>query len=541
MGAYYYDWDEGQRWINWFEQCLVHVEGPLAGQPLKLMPWLEAVVRELFGWRRVEDGSRRYRTAFIFVPRKNAKTLLMAGLSLGLISIDGENKAQVYLAASTEDQAKLCFDMAADQIRISERLAEEEGADTFLHTLYELEESYLKIKHKASRGYIQVLSGVPKGKTGFNVHGGIFDEFHEITDEKLVGRIRTGIVSRKQPLMAYITTAGDNEETDCKREYDYACKVRDGIVDNDYYLTFICEASPNDEPGDPRTWKKANPGYGQSVNLGNLRALWQEAKHDKKKKKDFLQYHLNLWVKPSSDYVSYERWIENQQSYTTQDLYGREAFGGLDLAQSGDMNAFALIFPFWRYEKDEDDDELIAKVSFKSLVWYWVCQAAVDNSKDTKHPYSDWIQHSLEVTGGDIADYAVIRKRIKKICGLYRVREVGYDPYNAADIANKLKEKDEIEMVKIRQGFLTLNEPTKRFRDLVLSYEFGHNGNAILNYNIQSAQVVFDRNKNEMISKLHSTGRIDGLAAIHDALRLAMDAPPPPPNLSEHFSNGWSL
>ncbi|MHC4138046.1 MAG: terminase large subunit domain-containing protein, partial [Planctomycetota bacterium] len=60
--------------VGFFRDCLTHVKGEQAGQPFVLTPWQQAVVGNLFGWKR-PDGTRRYREALIFVPRKNGKTI----------------------------------------------------------------------------------------------------------------------------------------------------------------------------------------------------------------------------------------------------------------------------------------------------------------------------------------------------------------------------------------------------------------------------------------------------------------------------------
>jgi len=80
---FYYDPEEGNRWVDWFSEYLVHVSGDMAGRPLVLLPYLQNFTRELMGWRCVKDDTRRYLTAFLYVPKKNAKTLWVALASAG--------------------------------------------------------------------------------------------------------------------------------------------------------------------------------------------------------------------------------------------------------------------------------------------------------------------------------------------------------------------------------------------------------------------------------------------------------------------------
>ena len=57
-----------------FVERLPHVKGPLAGQPILLEPWQVFVLTTLFGWVK-PDGKRRFRRAYVEVPRGNGKAL----------------------------------------------------------------------------------------------------------------------------------------------------------------------------------------------------------------------------------------------------------------------------------------------------------------------------------------------------------------------------------------------------------------------------------------------------------------------------------
>lgn len=57
-----------------FIERLPHVKGPLAGQPIRLEPWQVFVLTTIYGWVK-PDGKRRFRRAYIEVPRGNGKAL----------------------------------------------------------------------------------------------------------------------------------------------------------------------------------------------------------------------------------------------------------------------------------------------------------------------------------------------------------------------------------------------------------------------------------------------------------------------------------
>jgi len=115
--GFWFDEDEAERKLKFFPALLSHVKGELAGKPFMLATWQTAIVANLFGWKRIILGekvnNRRYRTVFVYVPRKNGKTAMVAGILLCVLFGDGEPGAEVYCAAADRDQATLLFDRPA--------------------------------------------------------------------------------------------------------------------------------------------------------------------------------------------------------------------------------------------------------------------------------------------------------------------------------------------------------------------------------------------------------------------------------------------
>src|SRR3990167_8796717 len=92
---FYYDPKAAKHAVDFIEKFCTHVKGEWASkagkpQPLILEKWQkEDIINPLFGWKR-KDGSRRYREAWIELPRKNAKTTLVTAIELYLFFCDGE-------------------------------------------------------------------------------------------------------------------------------------------------------------------------------------------------------------------------------------------------------------------------------------------------------------------------------------------------------------------------------------------------------------------------------------------------------------------
>lgn len=540
--AYYYDYEEGERWVQWFPSYLTHTEGELAGEPIELMPWNEIAIRELFGWRCVDTGYRRYQTAFWGIPRKNAKTQTGAGIGLGMITIDDEPGAQAYCISYDEEQAGLAYKMSNGMIKNNPDLAE----------LYDVpKESAYLIEHpeENSKSLWRALPGVADGLTGLNVHYCLADEYHELKNRKIIGVMRTGMINRRQPLMHFITTAGSNKESPAHAEWKYARDVRDLKRIRDRYMPIIFEAAEGCDPFVERTWRIANPGYGYSVHAANFKEMVEEAKKGPAELDEFLQFQLNMWVERASDFLPTRAWDACKEEYDDEDLLKVPCYGGLDLGDTNDMTAFALIFPFWSPEKAINErtqkEELVLRPWYRTLNWYWVPQAAYDASLDTDHPYTNWIQHNLEVTEGDITDYSLVRERIKDLCSRFRVQMIGYDEHNATEIISALEKKDKIkaELIKILQRHNHMGDPTQRFKDLVYAQKFRHNGNDILSWNVRNAKINRDpKTARIMVVKTQSKGKVDGLHASLMGLKCAMTAPEPVLDASEHYkSEDWTL
>src|SRR4051812_2173524 len=66
----WFDEDAAERVVVFIERYCRHYEGELAGQLIKLAEWQKRdIIYPLFGWKRA-DGTRRYRIAYIEIPRK---------------------------------------------------------------------------------------------------------------------------------------------------------------------------------------------------------------------------------------------------------------------------------------------------------------------------------------------------------------------------------------------------------------------------------------------------------------------------------------
>jgi phage terminase large subunit-like protein len=231
-GRFYYDQAESDKALDFFPAFLVHHMGEFAGKPFVPMPYQELLLtRPIFGWKRVDSGTRRFQSVFAFLPKGAGKVPWGAGTGLYLTLCDGEAAAEVYAVAGDTKQAKIVHDNA--------RIMVEESPD-LLEMCEVLRDS---IYHAGSRSSYRVLSSDASTKHGFRPHGIIFDEIHNQKDRNLFEALTKSMKKRRQPLLITITHAGEEDEGIAYEEYEYAKRVLSGTVKDDTALPVIFEAT----------------------------------------------------------------------------------------------------------------------------------------------------------------------------------------------------------------------------------------------------------------------------------------------------------
>ena len=185
-----------------------HTKGELTGSPLLLEDWQKKIIGDLFGWKQ-ENGLRKYRTAFIEVPRKNGKSTLCAAIGLYMLFADDERGSEVYSAAGDRAQAGIVFEIAKQMILKNSELIKR--SKVFRNS----------ITNESKGNFYQAISSDSKTKHGFNANCIIFDELHTQPNRDLWDTLTTSTGSRRQPLCIAITTAGYDKNSICWEIYNY--------------------------------------------------------------------------------------------------------------------------------------------------------------------------------------------------------------------------------------------------------------------------------------------------------------------------------
>jgi phage terminase large subunit-like protein len=485
----WFDVAAAQRVRTFFSQFLRNSKGQWAGKPFEPLEWQWSdVVAPLFGWRRA-DGTRRYRRAYIEVPKKNGKSTLFSGLSLYLLIADGEPGAEVYSAAIDRDQASIVFNEAANMVEASSALAKR----------LQVIRSTKRIVHQASKSFFRALSADVPAKEGINAHAVLLDELHAQRTRELWDTLRYAGASRRQPLHLSITTAGFDRHSICWEQHAYSQQVLEGTIEDSAFFPYIAAAAPEDDWTQLEVWQKANPSFGITIGADQFAEDCKEAQESPAKENAFRRYRLNQWTEQDVRWLSLEKWDAGARPLS--ELEGQTCYAGLDLSSTTDLSALVLVFPF------EDRVEV--------LPFFWVPEeGALRREHRDRVPYGQWIKQGLiEATPGEAIDYDRIRARIDELGKLYRIESIAIDRWNATQLAGQL-DGDGFEVVAFGQGFASMNWPTKKLEEVVLSNRLVHGGNPVLRWMAGNVSIEQDAADNWKPSKKKSRERIDGIVAL---------------------------
>ena len=496
-GECWFDKDAADRAIGFFRDCLTHVKGEKAGQPFELDNWQEDIVGAMFGWKR-QDGTRRYRTAYIEIPRKNGKSTLCAGLALFMLFSDGEAGAEVYSAAAEREQASIVFDVASQMV----------AAEPVLRACSKTFRKSIAVEKTAST--YKVLSADAFTKHGLNASAIIFDELHAQPNRDLWDVLATSTGARVQPLTIAITTAGYDRNSICYEVHDYAGKVRDGIIEDETFLPVIYGCDEKDDFKAKKSWEKSNPGLGHSIRLDYLEIEAKKAAELPSYENTFRRLHLNQWTEQAIRWLPMDRFDEADPFAAFGE---RAVYAGLDLASTTDIAAFVMVA--------QDDDG-----GFDVMSRFWIpAENAHRRERKDRVPYEAWIREGLvTATPGDVIDYDQIREDILELTKEVNVKSIAVDRWNATQIVTQLDGELPLgTMAMFGQGYRSMSAPSKFLESLVMSRKLHHDNNPVMRYMASNCAIQTDPAGNIKPTKdeKKSTGKIDGIVALVMALSRA--------------------
>lgn len=484
-----------------FIEELPHIKGEWAkrGERLKLEPWQCFIVCNIFGWVDSE-GYRRFRTVFIDVARKNAKSTLASAIGLYMLAKDYEAGAEVCSVATTRDQAKIVFNVA----RMMAKRTPGNGLKVLAHS----------IRHEETDSQFEALHAQGETLDGYNIHCAICDEVHAWTKRAVYDVIETATGARRQPLMFNITTAGFDTSGVCWDLRSYLLQILKGAVEDDRFFGVIYTLDKDDDWTDRSVWPKANPNIGVSVYPMDLESQAKKAAQIVSQQNAFLTKRMNVWTNSAVAWMNMRSWGECiDQDLSVEAFAGEDCYGGLDLASKIDLNSFCQLFR----------RNLAGKDHIYAFMKHWLPETAI--SEEPTGLYDGWARSGhIRVTNGNIIDTDQIEQDIlDEVIGPFRLRELAVDPmHNSSQVAVHMAQHG-VQTVDVRPTVLNFSEAMKWLEAFVKDNRF-HTNDPVLTWMIANVEVKMDYKDNIYPRKAGNqpNRKIDGVIALLMAINRCM-------------------
>jgi phage terminase large subunit-like protein len=491
--------------VAFFAECVVHTKGEYSGRPFILAKWqLREIVAPLFGevvWSDLRRRYvRRYRILYLFIARKNGKTELIAAITLYLLVADNEAGAEIYGLALDKDQAGMVYRVASRVCQLS----------PVLRKRLTVLAASRRITDELTGSVYVVVAGDAPGNLGTTPSAAYIDELLTQPDRELYDAVRTGMGTRAQPLLMLATTAENDPTGFAAQEREWSAKVLENPELEPERLVVMHTSDPDADWTDPETWKGPNPALGDFLDPEILASECRHAMSNPAAERAFRQYRLNQPVGQIGRAINLGVWDGAGPTVAQEELRGQACFGGLDLATTSDLAAYALDFP-------RDDGSHV-------VIWrHFAPESALqDLDRRTGGMASVWADDGLiHITPGDITDYEAIKAALEADAELFDIKEVAFDRWGAAHLSTQLVDAG-WPLVAMGQGFAAMSPPTVELLRLIGGRLYRHGGNPLMRWQASNLITQVDPAGNLKPDKRRSVDKIDGIVAGIMALDRAL-------------------
>jgi len=475
-----------------FIENLPHTKGRWAAQKMDLIlsPWQRFIVCNLFGWVD-EIGLRRFRKAYLKIPRKNGKSLLSAAIGHYMFAKDGEFGAEIYSGATTEKQAWEIFGPA--------RLMALRTPEYTEHFGIEVNARNLNILDNGSK--FEPMIGKPGD--GASPSCALIDEYHEHDTDGMVETMETGMGAREQPLLLMITTAGDNIAGPCF-DMEIECKkLLEGVFRDERLFALIYGIDEQDDWTDPEALRKANPNFDVSVSGEFLLAQQQQAIRSAGKQNAFKRKHLNQWVGAHTAWINMEKVkLCANSKLRPGRLKDADLIIPVDLASRIDITAILKVF----------SKEVRGKRHYYAFSRFYLPEETILDPKNAH--YQKWFNDGhLITTEGNEVDFNEIQADIKADLDKYGAKEVTYDPWRATQLAQGLAGEG-AKIVEFRNTVANMSPAMYELEAAIESGRFHYDDNPIMTWMFSNVVAKVDAKDNIYPRKQKPEQKIDGVIAL---------------------------
>lgn len=453
---------------------------------------------------RDNEDKRRYETGLLEICRKNFKTFTIATLFV-ILFLTEPKFSKFYSVAPDGSLSREVREAIAEIIRSSP-------------LVYEWK---YKKRFKILRDYIMFIPTetkyVPLSYSTSRMDGKlpnvfIADEVGALPTSYPIDAMRSGQLNILNKLGFIISTKYPTIDNPFEDEVAYSKKVLDGLEKDETRFSLLYE------PDKTKGWETNDLILQQSNPVAlEIPEIWQDLLKKRayaiaveSARENFVTKHCNIIYQG----VGTETYIDVKEVQECKvakiDWTGRVVYVGLDLSETNDNTSVAMV--------TVDDDNRILAESFA-----FIPEGRIEEKQASeKVDYKNLTKTDKVITCGDkVIDYAVVEDFILSLENKYgvQIQAIGYDRWNALSTAQKL-ERAGFNCVEVRQHSSVLHPPTKLLKEKILGHEFQYTENKLLEINFQNARCVYDTNKNQYVNKKKSTGKVDMVVSLINAVYL---------------------
>ena len=501
---WHFDIEKAERPVKFIETFCMLPSGKL-GVPFVLEPYEKLVIQLAFGFVD-DDGNRQFHEVLVIWARKNGKTSLGAAIELYMLIADGEGAPQIYNVATSKDQASLAYGAVLKMVKQSQELSKVLVKGTVP------ERDQDGIKFDQNFGYITPLTSQTRHLDGLDVHLCLFDEMAACVNRDMYDLLKQGMSARQQPMMLAITTNGFERENLFDDQYDYACGILEGKIEDDRMLPIIYELDDRSEWLDDRCWIKANPGLGTVKSWDYMKDAVNKGMQDPSFLPTLMTKDFNMPESRASAWLSFDE-ATSEETYDISEMGFRYGIAGFDASDTTDLSAAKMLMM-------RPDDPKIYELSM-----YWLPEDALNKESGYRKerddvPYRIWEEKGLlRTVPGNIVPKRVFidwLEEVKHNLDVYTFA-IGYDPWHIIGIDEEqlVQYVGKERCIAVRQGPKTLSQPMKQFRAQLAGNLVVDNHHPINEWCRMNVSIKSDVNANIQPVKMQgkAKNRIDGFMA----------------------------
>ena len=452
-------------------------------------------ITAVFGWRYKNNSKKfRYRDIVLFIPRKNAKTFLIA-LCFLLLMLTEQNFSEFYSICIDRDLAKELRKAMAQLIEASPAIKKH---------FFVSESEIGIIKCKITNSYYYPRTSKANKNNSIRPAAVGCDEVGAFTDNSNIQAMRKGQLSVLNPLMFKITTAYAESDSIMPEELNYDRAVLDGTIKNDRLFALLYYVKTKEEAWTEEGLYKANP-LRVKENYDEIRADRETAKIKTSEQEELFTKNFNIFLESNEEnkYINISDWKKCKiSSKKFRELAeNKDVVIGVDLSVTTDLTAVSIMFK-------HEGEVYCNSHGFLPEGTLGDRRENIDYRFYERKGYCDIHK------GRKTISYIEVENYIRGIEEIYKckVNCIVTDPMNAKELMERLEA--DYDVVYLKQTYTNLSPATKEFRKKIYDGEVFYEENELLDWNMRNAVTSKGKSDDEMLAKENKNKQRIDMAAV---------------------------